>query len=368
MAGDLQLAVAGSIFEIDAQQWDRCAGPTPILSHGFFRALELSGCVGDGSDVIPRYAVLVDRCGEVLACAPFMLKWGTRREFGPEFDWLLAGLESGCFAWPKLQACTPFFPRMAPKLLVRPDLPAVQLRGELLEAVYRLGREEGISAFNLMHLPPAEAEECRLRNAVISREFRSVWHNPGVGGVDEYLQLLPRKKRKTWLRERRRTASLGVKFDVVGGADISDELLADFYAGFEAVCGRHGNGPWIPQEMYRQLCRQIPESVLLMTAYDDDGFCAGGFRFVGGGTLYTDTFSAPEPPPPEVLFEMGCYRPIEYAIANGLTTVDGGLSAPHKSHRGYLTEPVFNAHWFTDGRLEALARERLRQIPQDSSE
>ena len=362
MADDVQLEVCGSIFDIDPQQWDACAGEVPQLRHGFFRALELSGVLSLDFGVLPRYALLKDSTGDLVACAPFMLKWSNRREFGQEIVWLNAGLEAGCFEWPKLQACTPFFSNVAPKLLVRPGLPAIALKAELLQAVYHLGASSGVSALNLMHLSPGEAEECVAHNALISRELNSVWHNPGVETFDEYLLQLRRDKRNKARRERGRAASLGLRFDVIRGADVTEELLADFHRGFQAVCARHGNRPWIPVETFRQLCAQIPESVLLMTAHDGDRFCAGGFCLVGGGKLYADAWSSVDPPPMSLMVEMVCYRPIEYVIVNGLRAVDSGVSAEHKTHRGYTIEPAFNAHWFYNEELAALARGVMSRV------
>lgn len=364
MPGGLGVAVADSIFEIDPDQWDRCTGGIPVLRHGFFRALENSGVIGGGNTHLPRYVVLRDGSGEITACAPVMLKWGTKREFGPEANWLAGGLAAGVFVWPKAQACTPFFPRMTPKLLVRPDGPPAG-KATLLQALLRLvDTPERRTAFNLMHVTADEARLCVAQGAVLSTERRSVWRNPGWGSLDEYLQSVSRRRRKAWRRERRQAETLGLRFDLVDGAEISEGLLADFYSGFEQVCARHGNPPWIPVATFRELIRQIPESVFLMTAHDGDRYVAGALRFVGAGTLYSDTWSAPLPPPPGVLATMACHLPVEYAIRHGLKTVDAGVFASYKTHRGYVAEPVYNAHWFGNPELAALARGVL----QDSSE
>ena len=358
---DLDLAIADSIFDVDARQWDICAGSNPWVRHGFFRALELSGCFGEGRGVVPRYVMLKERSGDVIACAPTVLKWGNKREFGPEIGWLAAGIATGCFSWPKYQADTPFFPRMAPKLLTRPDRDGSPLRAELLRVLYRLGaRPDGRSAFSLMHIPPDMAAECASRGALISREIRSVWHTSGVGSFEEYVSRAPARRRRKWLGERRQVAELGLEFAVVGGAEASDGLIEQFYAGFRAVCERHGNQPWIPAETFRQLCIQLPDSVRLMTAFDGDRYVAGSFFLAGGDVLYFDSWSQPGDRLPALVFEMACYRPIEYAIANGLRTVDAGLFAGYKSMRGFVAEPVLNAHWFYNERLAGLARDALQ--------
>lgn len=351
------MSVAESIFDIDETQWDTCAGESPVVRHGFFRAMELSGSIGPGCVVVPRYVVLKDAAGQVIACTPTMLKWGNLREFGPEIGWLNAGLETDCFSWPKFQACSPYFPRMAPKLLTHPSWPAPELRAVLLEALSQLGEQllpVPRSAFNLMHIPADLAQECAAQGAVISREARSVWRNPGAATFEEYLGRLPSRKRRAVRRERAEVAALGLTFETLEGAEISDGLIEEFHSGFAEVCARHGIQPWLQAEAFRQLCRQMPESVLLSAAFQSNRYVAGIFTLRGGAVLYLDTWSARNPSP-GLSFELACYRPIEYAIANGLHTIDAGLVSGYKGTRGYTADPVFNAHWFYNERLAALA-------------
>ena len=348
--------MAGSIFDIDPEQWDACAGTIPWVRHGFFRALELSGCFGDDRGVIANYVTLRDRAGTLVACAPGMLKWSNKREFGPEILWLTAGLEAGLFSWPKFQVGTAFYHWMAPKVLLHPDWRSGQLEADFLEMLHRLGeRPDGRSAFNVMHIPRESAIECTRHGALVSAELRAAWHNPGVESFGEYVRRLPGRKRRRLITERRQAAALGLKFDMVSGADVSDELIGEFFEGFRAVCERHGNQPWVPAEMFRQLCIQMPDSVRLMTAFDGDRYVAGGFFMVGGDVLYFDTWSEPGDHLPGLVFEMACYRPIEYGISNGYTEIDAGLFAEYKSVRGFVVEPVCNAHWFYTEEMAALA-------------
>jgi hypothetical protein len=44
-------------------------------------------------------------------------------------------------------------------------------------------------------------------------------------------------------------------------------------------------------------------------------------------------------------FELCFYRLIEYAIANGLRTFEGGAGGEHKLKRGFLPRRTHSAHW-----------------------
>lgn len=360
--------VAQSIDEIDPAQWDACAGDSPVVRHAFFRALEQSGSLGPQRGVLPRYIGLrepggpdgSDRVrGRLVACAPAMWKWGNKREFGPEIRWLKAGIEAGCFAWPKFQVSSPFYPMMGPKLLVHPSLPAAPMRAALLKLLVQLGRrEDGHSAFSLMHITAEVARECAAMGALISHEVRSAWHNPGYASFADYVQQLPHRKRHHLLKERRKVAALGLSYRLFRGSDITAPLLADFYEGFSRVCARYGGRPWLPMTMLAQLCQQMPEAVCILAAFEGERYVAGVFWLQDSTTLYGDIWSALQERT-GLCFELVCYRQMEYAVEQGLRCVDAGPVGPHKTLRGYTPEAVYHAHWFYNEELEALARKQL---------
>lgn len=346
-----------SISEIDESEWDACTDGHPLVRHAFFRALEVSGSIGPDMGVVPGYFVLRDATGTISACVPTVLKWGNLREFGPEIHWLERGLAQGCFEWPKFQACSPYYPQIAPKLLIHPRWRLASFRTGLLTLMVDLAASQ-FPTFSLMHISADDAREAAERGAVISHEPGSLWTNPGVSTFEEYVAQLPHRKRRMLRRERAYTQSLGLSFAVRGGAEISPAMLDDFYSGHHAVCQRYGGEPWLPRDLFEQFCRLMPDAVTLFTAHDGDDYVAGAFRFQGAGTLYNQTWSA-QREIPGLPFEMACYLSIEYAIQHGFTRIDAGLRIPYKTERGYRDEPVFNAHWFFDDRLAALARSVL---------
>lgn len=356
---ELVYEVAKSICEIDEAQWDACAGDRPVVRHAFFRALENAGCFGLNRGVLARYVLLRESGGRLVACAPAMLKWGNKREYGPEIQWLKAGLADGCFAWPKLQVGSPFYPMMGPKLLIHPDGPAPALRAALIKLLLQLGRRnKSVGAFNLSHIDEETAQECVNLGALVSHETRSGWHNPGCATFLDYVSQLPHRKRRTMLRERQAVALMKLDHRVLKGDQMTPELIHDYYEGFTRVCNRYGGKPWIPEEMFVQLCRQMPEAVTVIAAFQNEKFVAGVFCLQDSDTLYADTWSAMDILP-ALCFDYVCYRPIEYAFTHGLQTVDAGPVGLHKRYRGYTSEPVYHAHWFYNHELKSLASQVL---------
>lgn len=50
-------------------------------------------------------------------------------------------------------------------------------------------------------------------------------------------------------------------------------------------------------------------------------------------------------------FETAYYQAIEYCIANGIQTFEGGAQGEHKMARGFLPTTIQSAHWIHDPRF-----------------
>ena len=357
-----ELSVVDSIARVDPAAWDTCAQDAPFLTHAFFSALERSGAVSRERRVVPRYLLVRDPQGLLLACTPTMLKVGLLTEYGPEHLWLKTGFEQGAFSWPKFQAGVPLYPIRSRKLLIRPGAPEEALTAVLLDALKRLANERYRSkVLNILQVDDASARALERDGWLLSHETHGFWSNPGHTRFEDYVASLPHRKRHRLNKERRKVASLGLTVRTLTGDEISPSMLRRYYAGHRAVCLRHGNRPWLPIGMYQALVDAMPQSVRLIGAFDGEEFVAGIFCLIDSHTLYLRTWSALSELP-ELCFELVCYAPIEYAIAHRLGRIDSGLTGAHKAHRGYTEEPVYTAHWFFDDRLRELARTQLSAL------
>ena len=98
-------------------------GPEPFISYAFLAALEDSGAVGGRSGWRPRYAVLRDDKGEVVAVAPSYAKTNSYGEYVFDHGWANAFERAGGRYYPKLQVAVPFSPVPGPRAAARPGAP-----------------------------------------------------------------------------------------------------------------------------------------------------------------------------------------------------------------------------------------------------
>jgi len=357
----LELRLITSINETDELAWDACANGHPFVQHAFLKTLETSGALGSHRGVLPSHALLIDSSLGLVACAPGMLKWGNKREFGPEIQWLNAGTQAGCFEWPKFQLGVPFFPVMGPRLLVRSDLPCEPLRTALLRSLLYIGQHlQGASVFNMMHIDDASMRYCQSQEGLVSAEWHSMWFNAGYTDFENYVAQLPERKRYKLRKERRQAKSHSLQYKVLTGMDFTDEVLTDYYEGHRRVCESHGGQPWLPQATFSAMARLFRKSALLFGYFDGNALIAGvmGIQSEKERTLFLLQWSQMLPLQ-SVAFDLICYRPIEYGLQAGLQTINSGLAADHKRLRGWESQPVYNAHWFHNDALKLLAQEKL---------
>ena len=117
----LTLTLHARIAEIDAADWDACAGAgNPFVSHEFLSAMEDSGSANARTGWLPQHAVLRSECGDIVGVVPMYAKSHSYGEYVFDHGWAHAFERAGGSYYPKLQVAAPFSPVPGPRLLRRP--------------------------------------------------------------------------------------------------------------------------------------------------------------------------------------------------------------------------------------------------------
>jgi predicted N-acyltransferase len=88
----------------------------------------------------------------------------------------------------------------------------------------------------------------------------------------------------------------------------------------------------------------MPDEVLLMIGYLDGAPLCASLHLVGGGRLY-GRYWGTQHFVPGLHFEACYYQAIDYCIANGIETFEGGAQGEHKLARGLEPIATFSNHW-----------------------
>ena len=348
----IEISVLGGLDEIEAAEWDACAGAVPgmraadpFTAHRFLRALETSGSVGRGSGWTPRH--LVARIGgSAIAVMPLYAKGHSQGEYVFDHNWAHAWERAGGSYYPKLQGAVPFTPATGRRFLTRPGHEATG-RAALLEGALTLAERLDVSG---LHVTFCTAEERAWGESVgllgrTTQQFH--WLNRGYADFDAFLADLASRKRKAIRKERERARDFGGDIVALTGDALEPEHWDAFWRFYQDTGARKWGHPYLTRAFFDRVQATMRDDVLLVMARRRGRWVAGALNFVGAETLFGRYWGCVEEHP-FLHFELCYYRAIDWAIANRYPRVEAGAQGEHKLSRGYLPAATHSLHWMAD--------------------
>jgi len=331
--------------------WDSLAGDHPFVSQAFLAALEASGSVGPGTGWTPA-PPLVEEEGALVAAAPAYIKTHSQGEYVFDHGWADAWERAGGAYYPKLQVAVPFTPVPGPRLLgSRPQ--------QLLAACEAMTVQNGLSSAHITFVEERDAAEAERRGWLIRHGVQYHWFNRGYRDFDDFLDSLTSRKRKA-IRKERAVAREGLEFRALSGAEIGVAEWDAMWRFYQDTGSRKWGRPYLTRDFFDRIGAAMGERLLLFLACRDGVSIAGALNVVGPDSLYGRYWGCVEDV--RLLhFELSYYQAIEWAIANGVQSVQAGAQGEHKIARGY--EPVItrSAHFIADPGFRAAVADFVRE-------
>ena len=339
----LTLTLHARINDIDAADWDACAGDdNPFVSHAFLSALEDSGSANARTGWLPQHAVLRTENGQVVAVVPMYAKSHSYGEYVFDHGWANALERVGRDYYPKLQVSVPFSPVPGPRLLRRPGagVPVAALADALEQAC----RSHSLSSVHVTFCTDEEWEGLGDAGWLQRLGMQFHWENQGYASFEDFLGALSSRKRKVLRRERRDANAAGLTFHALSGSDITEAHWDAFYRFYHATVDRKWGSAYLTRRFFSLLSERIGEKVVLMYAENAGKPVAGALNLAGSEALFGRNWGC-RGDWPFLHFELCYYRAIDWAIEHGLKRVEAGAQGRHKIQRGYLPKPTYSAHW-----------------------
>ena len=344
--------IAAGVSGLDSSEWDRLAGPHPFVSHAFLAALEDSGSVGRGTGWTPAPILIEGERGSLAAAAPAYLKSHSQGEYVFDHGWADAWERAGGGYYPKLQVAVPFTPVPGPRLLgSRPQ--------HLLGALEAVVVQSELSSAHVTFLEDADCGEAERRNWLIRDGIQYHWRNRGYGDFDDFLASLSSRKRKA-IRKERAAAREGLEFRALTGAGIGSAEWDSMWRFYQDTGSRKWGQPYLTRAFFDRIGETMGDRLLLFLALRGGVPIAGALNVIGPDALYGRYWGTTD----EVRFlhfELSYYQAIEWAIANGLSSVQAGAQGEHKLSRGYEPVVTRSAHFIADPGFRGAVADFLEQ-------
>lgn len=353
-----QARILTGLAEISADAWNAVANPAgvnfdPFLSWEFLEALESSGAARPETGWSPCHVVIEGPDKRLLAAMPMYAKTHSQGEFVFDHSWADAYERAGGQYFPKLLNAVPFTPVTGRRFLIPPGPDQERLHSALLSAAVQVAVQNDFSSLHINFLEPNGAEQLGETGLLIRTDQQFHWQNKAYSDFPAFLADLSSAKRKN-LRKERAKAQSGLTFKHLKGPDISEAHWDAFFEFYMDTGARKWGYPYLNRDTFSILGERMSEHILLILALDNDTPIAGALNFIGSDTLYGRYWGCTDPRP-FLHFETCYYQAIDYAIANGLGTVEAGAQGGHKLARGYVPVTTYSAHWIAhQGLREAI--------------
>jgi len=410
---DYVIRVLNSPQAIDAVQWNKLlalqepAGElNPFMRHEYLAAMQASGSAVPNTGWTPHFIALYNGTELVGVCALY-LKSHSYGEYVFDWAWANAYQQHGLAYYPKALVASPFTPAPGPRLLAKDAATRVQL----VKALMAWCDSEKLSSLHVLFGSDADIAACAEAGLMLRHTVQFHWKNvaptlvaartalPPEGAVlarggpslqtaaptpvaartalpptqtqfkdfEDFLGSLNQEKRKKIRQERRKVSEAGVVFRAIRGADMSSADWDFFYRCYERTYLEHGNAPYLSRNFFVHMASQMPENWLMFVAEREGLPMACSLIALSTGaqdgqkTAYGRYWGALERV--DCLhFEACYYQPLQWCIANGFDSFEGGAQGEHKMARALLPVKTTSAHWlahpsFADAIERFLARE-----------
>jgi predicted N-acyltransferase len=334
-----ELKIIEDLADIPPADWDALAGGDPFVSHAYLYALQQSGCATAQFGWQAQFLTLWQD-DQLLGAMPLYLKMNSYGEHVFDWAWADAYHRHGLHYYPKLVCTVPFSPVTGPRLLAISD----EVRALLLETALRFARDTGVSSLHCLFLNEADTREAQDGGMMLRQDVQFHWQNHDYKDFEGFLAALSRDKRKRIRQERRKVREAGIKLQCITGDVATAEQWAFFASCYAHTRRIHHSPPALNDDFFQRIGAALPHNTLLVIASRDGQMIASALNIVTKDVLYGRSWGTFEFHS-GLHFETCYYQAIEFCIARGIRTFEGGAQGEHKLARGFLPVTTRSAHW-----------------------
>ena len=337
------IKIIEDLAEISAAEWDALSGKNPFVSHAYLHALQQSGCTSAQFGWQAQFVTLWQQ-GRLQGAIPLYIKMNSYGEHVFDWAWADAYHRHGLRYYPKLVCTVPFTPVTGPRLLTAPGTDRDAVRKLLLKTALQFAKETGMSSLHCLFTDEADSRLMQQQGMMLRQDVQFHWQNPGYRDFEDYLAVLSRDKRKHIRQERRRVNESGIRLQCVTGESATVEQWSFFASCYAHTRQTRHSPPALNEDFFQRIGAALPHNTMLVIATRDGKPIASALNIVTRDVLYGRSWGAFEYHP-GLHFEACYYQAIEFCIARGIKTFEGGAQGEHKLARGFLPVTTRSAHW-----------------------
>ncbi|HEY9646437.1 MAG TPA: GNAT family N-acetyltransferase [Chroococcidiopsis sp.] len=365
---------ANKLADIPQAAWDALALPlkTPFLEWDWLNLMETSGSVAAKTGWLPNHLTLW-RDRTLIAAAPLYLKGHSYGEFVFDHQWAELANRLGIDYYPKMMGMSPFTPAEGYRFLIAPGEDEDSITELMVTAIDRFCLHNQISGCNFLYADPQWRQVMERHGFSTWLHHSYIWQNQGFRDFEDYLKIFNANQRRNIKRERKAVSNAGLRLEALTGDALSKALLSQVYDFYSDTCDKFGwwGSKYLTRKFFEQLYPRYCHRIVVFAVYGESDGGPGSehkqrpigmsFCLTKGDQLYGRYWGALQEFD-NLHFETCYYKPIEWAIANGIQTFDPGAGGRHKKRRGFPATPNHSLHRFYDPRLTQILRAYMGEV------
>ena len=363
---DYSFTWISQISEIPQTEWDTLAKPltTPFFEWEWLNNAETSGSVRSRTGWQPCH-LAVYREKKLVAAAPLYLKGHSYGEFVFDSQWADLAYRLGLEYYPKLLGMSPFTPAVGYRFLVAEGEDKAAITQLMLQEIDHFCDRNQISGCNFLFVDPDWRTQIEKHGYSTWQHHSYVWTNHNFSDFADYLKMFTSNQRKNIKRERKAVTKAGLEMKVFVGAEIPTHFYPEIYRFYSSTCDKfYWGSKYLTKKFFQQLYPNFSDRVVLFAAFtpeDETNPVGMSFCLHKGDKLYGRYWGCLEEYN-ALHFEACYYKPIEWAIANGIKTFDPGAGGSHKRRRGFPATVNYSLHRFRDRKMSQILRHYIGEI------
>ena len=363
---DYSLAWVSHIAEITQQAWDDLARPlsTPFLEWEWLNNIETSGSATKRTGWQPSH-LTIWRDRNLVAAAPLYIKSHSYGEFVFDSQWADLAYRLGIEYYPKLLGMTPFTPAVGYRFLIAPGEDEDKITEIMVREIERFCDRNRLSGCNFLFVDPDWRKTMEHHGYYSWLHHSYIWSNQGFNSFDDYLKMFSSNQRKNIKKERKAVSKANLQMKVFAGEEIPRHLYPTIYRFYSSTCNKfYWGSKYLSRKFFEQLYPHYSHRVVLYAAYtaeNERNPVGMSFCLRKNDKLYGRYWGCLEEYD-ALHFEACYYKPIEWAIANGVKTFDPGAGGRHKKRRGFPATANYSLHRFRDRRMSQILQHYIGEI------
>ncbi len=356
---EVELKVLDSLTSIPSSDWDTLTGNNPTLCHALLQSMIDAGCTAAKTGWLPQFLTLWrDIEGQRTLCGaiPLYVKTHSYGEYVFDWAWTKAYQRHKLDYYPKLLSAVPFTPCTGGRLLAKTSAD----RKLLVDGLLSLAAQSDVSSLHVL-FPNTVEHKLLIDAGMMPRtSIQFHWQNAGYKSFDDFLGTMSHDKRKKVKQERRKVVDAGITFRRLVGTDITDADWDFFVECYNHTYRAHFSTPYLNRKFFGLIGARMPANILLIVAEREGKPVASALNLFSEHTLYGRYWGG-------LAFHSGLhfetcyYQALEFCIARGIQTFEGGAQGEHKLARGFLPVKCHSAHWLKHPQFSRAVEDFLRR-------